>query len=68
MARLSDFNTENQFQAVVKETKRLTPAETEEIRELLLEVPGFECQVDQSFGVLVETSGGIWQPVPPSVV
>ena len=57
MARLSDFNTENKYQAVVKETKRLTPVETEEIRELLLEVPGFECQVDQSFGVLVETSG-----------
>lgn len=57
MARLSDFNTENKYQAVVKETKRLTPADTEEVRELLLEVPGFECQVDQSFGVLVEKAG-----------
>ena len=59
MARLTDFNTENKYQATVKKTERLTPLNTDEIRELLLEVnqPGFECQVDQSFGVLVETTG-----------
>ena len=56
MARLADFNTDNTFQATVLQSVRLTPANTEEIRELLLEVerPGIEFQVDQSFGVLVE--------------
>ncbi|HFA49184.1 MAG TPA: ferredoxin-NADP reductase [Bacteroidetes bacterium] len=59
MAHLSDFNTENKFQAVIKETNRLTPADTEEVREIMLEVqdPGFACEVDQSFGVLVKSSG-----------
>lgn len=59
MARLADFNTENTYQATVKKTERLTPKDTEEVRELLLEVnrPGFEFQVDQSFGVLVEAAG-----------
>ena len=43
----------------MKKTERLTPASTEEVRELLLEInnPGFEFQVDQSFGVLVEAPG-----------
>ncbi len=56
MARLADFNTENKYQATVKKSERLTPLNTEEIRELLLEVKEseFECQVDQSFGVLVK--------------
>ena len=37
---------------------RLTPTDAEEIREIVLEAPaGFVCQVDQSFGVLVTTSG-----------
>lgn len=59
MARLTDFNTENTYQATVKKTVRLTPQETEEIRELVLEVdrPDFEFQVDQSFGVLIEAPG-----------
>ena len=58
MARLADFNTDNQFQATIRKTERLTPADTEEIREIVLEVqPEFECQVDQSFGVLVQASG-----------
>ncbi len=59
MANLADYNTENQYQAVVKKTERLTPAGTEEVREIMLEVKqaGFDCQVDQSFGVLVKTSG-----------
>ncbi|HQU60473.1 MAG: hypothetical protein KDD02_20785 [Phaeodactylibacter sp.] len=43
----------------MKKTERLTPADTEEVREIVLEVkqPGFDCHVDQSFGVLVKTSG-----------
>lgn len=57
MAYLADFSTEKKYQAAVKKTERLTPADTEEIREIVLEVkqPGFEFQVDQSFGVLVRT-------------
>ncbi len=59
MAHLADFNTENKYKARVKKTERLTPNDTEEIREISLEVeqPGFECEVDQSFGVLVKASG-----------
>jgi ferredoxin--NADP+ reductase len=59
MAQLADYNVETRYQAKVKQTKRLTPADTDEIREIVLEVqdPEFECEVDQSFGVLVQTSG-----------
>lgn len=64
MAHLSDYHTDKQYQAVVKKTERLTPKDTEEVRELLLEVqdPGFDCEVDQSFGVLVKTSGEFGNP------
>ena len=59
MAHLADFNIENKYRATVKKTERLTPPDTEEVREIVLEVkqPGFKCQVDQSFGVLVKSSG-----------
>jgi ferredoxin--NADP+ reductase len=59
MARLSDLNTQNKYQAIVKKTERLTPADSEEIREIMLEVkePEFECHVDESFGVLVNAPG-----------
>lgn len=59
MARLTDFNTDNTFQATILQSVRLTPPDTEEVRELLLEVerPGFEFKVDQSFGVLVDAPG-----------
>ncbi|MFT5165298.1 MAG: ferredoxin--NADP+ reductase [Saprospiraceae bacterium] len=59
MAHLADFNIENKYKATVKKTERLTPNDTEEIREISLEVKqsGFECEVDQSFGVLVNASG-----------
>lgn len=58
MAHLADFDIETKYKAIVKNTSRLTPIDTEEIREISLEVqPGFECQVDQSFGVLVKASG-----------
>ncbi len=57
MAHLADYDTEKQYQAVIKKSDRLTSELTDEIREILLEVkqPEFDCQVDQSFGVLVET-------------
>lgn len=56
MTYLSDLNTKTQYKAKIRKTKRLTPANTEEIREIMLEVedPEFRCQVDQSFGVLVK--------------
>ncbi len=58
MAHLADFAIDNKYKAIVKNSERLTPSNTEEVRELLLEVqPEFECKVDQSFGVLVEASG-----------
>lgn len=59
MAYLAELNKDQKYRAVVKRTERLTPDNTEEVRELLLEVtePGFDCQVDQSFGVLIKSSG-----------
>lgn len=56
MTYLSDLNTKTQYKAKVRKTKRLTPANTEEIREIVIEVnqPEFKCEVDQSFGVLVK--------------
>jgi ferredoxin--NADP+ reductase len=59
MAQLADYNVDTQYQAKVLSTKRLTPTDTDEIREIVLEVqdPDFTCEVDQSFGVLVETDG-----------
>lgn len=56
MAHLADYNTEKQFQATVKKSLRFTPMNVDEIRELILEVesPEFQCEVDQSFGVLVK--------------
>ena len=58
MAHLSDFDTEKRYKAVVKNTSRLTPPDTDEVREIVLEVkdPEFECKVDQSFGVLVKSN------------
>ncbi|WP_404359519.1 ferredoxin-NADP reductase [Methylotuvimicrobium sp. KM1] len=56
MSYLSELDTSKQYKAKVKKTERLTPTNVEEIREILLEVdnPEFDCQVDQSFGVLLE--------------
>lgn len=55
MAHLADLNTKNKYRATVRKTDRLTPAGTDEVREIVLEVqPEFEVKVDQSFGVLVE--------------
>lgn len=58
MARLTDFNTDQQYQATIRKTERLTPAGTEEVREIILEAEAdFTCQVDQSFGVLLQSNG-----------
>lgn len=55
MSYLSELDTSRQYKAKVKKSKRLTPSNLDEIREILLEVnnPEFKCEVDQSFGVLV---------------
>lgn len=59
MANISDFKTEDTYKAVVRETKRMTPESTEEIREIQIEVLNshFQCKIDQSFGVVVPTTG-----------
>ncbi len=57
MAHLSDYNTDKRYRAKVLNTRRLTPEDADEVREIKLEVQDktFDCQVDQSFGVLIET-------------
>jgi len=59
MAHLDEFKTDNRYQAKVLKSERLTPEETDEVREILLEVqdPQFDCAVHQGFGVLVQTTG-----------
>ncbi len=56
MAYLADYQTEPHYRAAVRKTERLTPMDTDEVREIQLEVlePGFNCAVDQSFGVLLD--------------
>lgn len=63
MSHLADYSIQQQFAARVKETRRLTPADTEEIREIVLEIsdPTFHCKVDQSFGVLIRHQGDFGQ-------
>lgn len=59
MAHIADYKTDKQYQAIIKKSQRLTPENTEEIREISLEVkqPEFVCKIDQSFGVLVNQKG-----------
>jgi ferredoxin--NADP+ reductase len=59
MAYLANFKTENSRNAVIKDSKRLTPLDTDEIREIVLEVEDkdFKCEIDQSFGVLIDYTG-----------
>jgi ferredoxin--NADP+ reductase len=58
MAHLADLDTEKHYRATVIKTRRLTPADVEEIREIVLKTPAdFACRVDQSFGVLVTAAG-----------
>ncbi|GAA4842461.1 ferredoxin-NADP reductase [Algivirga pacifica] len=58
MTQIADYNVDQTYSAKVRRTMRLTPEDTEEVREIVLEVldPDFECQINQSFGVLVRTS------------
>lgn len=59
MAHLSDYSTDHQYHAKIMKTERLTPPDTDEVREieLVVQEPDFKCEVDQSFGVLVEADG-----------
>ncbi|ANQ52248.1 ferredoxin-NADP reductase [Flammeovirga sp. MY04] len=59
MTHLSDYPTEKRYSAVVLKSDRLTPEDTEEVREILLEVDdyNFKIEVNQSFGVLVRANG-----------
>lgn len=58
MAHLADYDIDTRYKATIKKTERLTPPDTEEVREIQLEIEsGFDCQVDQSFGVLVASRG-----------
>ncbi len=58
MAHLSDYDIRNRYSAIIQKSERLTPEDSEEVRELLLEVQdeSFDCEVDQSFGVLLEVN------------
>ncbi len=52
---LEDYDTEQRYTATVKDSIRLTPEETEEVRELILQVDSgdFGYQVGQCIGVIV---------------
>ncbi len=64
MAHLADYTTEKKYKAIVQKSERLTPTDTEEVREIELEVQDkeFNCQVDQSFGVLVDVKSEFGNP------
>jgi ferredoxin--NADP+ reductase len=59
MSHLTDYDTKRQYVARVKESRRFTPDDAEEIREIVLEIDdaSFHCEVDQSFGVLIQHRG-----------
>lgn len=59
MAQLAEYKTDTTYKATVRKSERLTPKNTDEIREIVLEVDqkDFDVEVDQSFGVLVRTDG-----------
>lgn len=64
MAHVTNFNTDKKYRATVVRTERLTPDNTDEVREISfrLNQPGFECKVDQSFGVLVNKHSDFGNP------
>jgi ferredoxin--NADP+ reductase len=57
MAHLADYDIRKQYFATVEKTRRLSPIDAEEVREIELEVqdPAFDFEIDQSFGVLIKT-------------
>ena len=59
MATLADFLNEKKYEAIIRKSSRLTPSDTDEVREIILEVndPSFHCTANQSFGVVVASDG-----------
>jgi len=55
MTKLSDYDLDNRLQATVKESRRITPENAPEVRNILLTVsrPGFTYSEGQAVGVLV---------------
>jgi ferredoxin--NADP+ reductase len=53
--RLQDFESADSYTARIVHSDRITPADTEEVRDLLIEVdaPGLTCAPGQSIGVIV---------------
>ncbi|MFT7289465.1 MAG: ferredoxin--NADP+ reductase [Halieaceae bacterium] len=53
--RLPHYESANSYAARIVTSERITPAETEEVREILIEVdaPGLLCAPGQSIGVIV---------------
>ena len=53
--RLQDFDTGDTYTAHVISSERITPENTDEVRNLVLSIdnPGFEYQDGQSVGVLI---------------
>jgi len=54
VTRLEDYDTQQQFQATVVSSERITPEQAPEVREITLDLqtPDFELQLGQSIGVL----------------
>jgi len=53
--QLTDYDITQQFSAIVKQSRRITPDDTEEVRELVLNIqnPDFHFSIGQCIGVLV---------------
>ena len=53
--QLTDYDTTQKFHAVVKQSRRITPDDCEEVREIILQIqdPDFCFSIGQSIGVLV---------------
>lgn len=60
MARLEDYDTSNQFVGTVKESTRISPEDTAEVRDIILEVGNSDLELEpgQSVGVLVSGQHG----------
>jgi ferredoxin--NADP+ reductase len=65
MAHITELISGTKYQAKVLKSKRLTPENTDEIREILIEIqqPEFDIRTDQSFGVLINSAGAFGNQV-----
>ena len=55
MANLNDYDISNTWEATIRSSERITPENTDEVRNLVLSIdsPGFEYKDGQSVGVLI---------------